>query len=380
MAADLNPFVFTRPLDPDQLIDRDEESRRLLDLAEGGHAVRLSAPRRYGKTSLLRRLGRDADLIGMTYVEVDFYGALSIEDVIVRMEEAYGQLRTPLRRVAIAAIATLRPRIRAGGGPVKLEARPAPAEQAGKLLSGLLDLPLALFERNGTRTLVAFDEFQALLAVGGGIDGLFRSRIQRHGEAAGYVFAGSHPGLMDQLFGERERPFFGQARALHLEPLPDADLADYVGKRFEDSGRDCAPTLEALLGLARGHPQRAMLLAHHLWEHTPAGEQATPERWQSALQAVFDEHGEALQATWDALSGREQAVLAALVLGPDSLFGKQTLSRFGISKGGAQHARDKLAHVGHIQRDGNGWQLVDPLLAEWIARLERPVNRGWGLF
>jgi uncharacterized protein len=376
--GELNPFVFTRPIDPDQMIDRDEESRKLLELAEGGHAIRLSAPRRYGKTSLLRRLGRDADQIGMTYVEVDFYGALSVEDVIVRMEEAYGRLRSPLRRIAIAAIATLRPRIRAGGGPVKLEARPGPSEQASKLLTGLLDLPLTLFERNGTRTVVAFDEFQALLAVGGGVDGLFRSRIQRHGEAAGYVFAGSHPGLMDQLFGERERPFFGQARALRLDPLPDGDLADYVGTRFEQGRRDVGPTLEALLRLARGHPQRAMLLAHHLWEHTPAGEAATPERWQSALRSVFEEHGEALQATWDALGGGEQAVLAALALSPNSLFSRQTLSRFGLSKGGAQHAREKLAHMGHIQKDENEWQLVDPLLAEWIADLERPDGRGSG--
>lgn len=71
--SELNPFVFTQPVAPDDLIDRDEESERLLTLAEGGHAVRLSAPRRYGKTSLLRRIGRDAEKIGMNYVEVDFY-------------------------------------------------------------------------------------------------------------------------------------------------------------------------------------------------------------------------------------------------------------------------------------------------------------------
>lgn len=380
MPSELNPFVFTRPVDPDQLIDREEESRRLLDLAEGGHVVRLSAPRRYGKTSLLRRLGRDAELIGMTYVEVDFYGVISREDVIARMEDAYGQLRTPLRRIAIAAMAALRPRLRAGAGPLAVEARPGPPDQASKALAGLLDLPLTLFERSGTRTLVAFDEFQALLGVGGGIDGLFRSHIQRHGDAAGYVFAGSHPGLMEQLFGERERPFFGQARTLRLDPLPDQALAEHIGARFEESRRDASPTLEALLRLARGHPQRAMLLAHHLWEHTPAGEQATPERWQSALQAVFDEHGEGLQATWDALGNRERAVLAALSIGSDTLFNKNTLARFGLSKGGAQHARDKLAHVGHIQTLGDQWEVVDPLLAEWIARLELPTERGWGLF
>jgi uncharacterized protein len=379
MPSELNPFVFTRPVDPEQLIDREEESRRLLDLAEGGHVVRLSAPRRYGKTSLLRRLGRDADSIGMNYVEVDFYGVLSVDDVIVRMEDAYGRLRTPLKRIAIATMSTLRPRLRVGAGPLGVEARLGASDHAGKVLTGLLDLPLTLFERTGARTLVAFDEFQALLGVGRGIDGLFRSRIQRQGDAASYVFAGSHPGLMAQLFGERERPFFGQARTLRLDPLPDSAMAEYIGARFEENGRDASPALEALMGQARGHPQRAMLLAHYLWEQTPAKGQAAPECWQSALQAVFDEHGEALQATWDALGNRERAVLAALAVGDDTLFNKNTLNRFGMSKGGAQHARNKLAHVGHIQTLGGQWQVVDPLLAEWIARLERPAERGRGL-
>jgi hypothetical protein len=368
--SELNPFIFSRPLAPEDLIDREGEAEKLLELAEGGHATRLSAPRRYGKTSLLRRLGRDAELAGMNYVEVDFYGALSAADVVARMEEAYARLRPPLRRIAVAAISALRPKLSLGGGPLRLEAGPVAPERTSKALTALLDLPLTLFEREGSRTLVAYDEFQALLAVGGGIDGLFRSRIQRHGDAASYVFAGSHPGLMEQLFGEYERPFFGQARALRLEPLADADVAEFVGRRFEAGERDETPVLEALLDTARGHPQRAMLLAHHLWERTPRGESATPERWQEALESVFAELDEAMQATWDALGRNEQSVLSALAIGGESLFSERALVRFNVSKGGAQHARDKLAHVGHLQKVGGEWQLVDPLLGAWIGRLE----------
>lgn len=371
---DLNPFIFSRPLEPEGMIDRDEESEKLVELAEGGHASRLSAPRRYGKTSLLRRVGREAERIGFNYVEVDFYGVLSQADVSLRLERGYGALRSAPRRAAEAAIRTLRPRLTLGGGPAKVEARPALAEEASRVLMGLLDLPLELFERTGTRTLVAFDEFQALLAVDPEIDGLFRSRIQRHGDAASYIFAGSHPGLMEQLFGSHERPFFGQARALLMEPLGDSDLADYIGERFEAGGRDVAATLGSLLDLAKGHPQRAMLLAHQLWDKTPRGGVATPERWQLALDAVFAEYAEGLQATWDSLETKEQAVLAALAIGDDSLFAERTLSRFNLSKGGAQHARDALAHSGHIHRVGNRWQLVDPLLIEWIGRLEQGLQ------
>jgi hypothetical protein len=37
MAGQLNPFVYDDPLPPDELVDRDPETDRLLRLAEGGH-------------------------------------------------------------------------------------------------------------------------------------------------------------------------------------------------------------------------------------------------------------------------------------------------------------------------------------------------------
>jgi AAA+ ATPase superfamily predicted ATPase len=36
------------------MVDREREAERLLSLARAGHNSRVSAPRRYGKTSLLR--------------------------------------------------------------------------------------------------------------------------------------------------------------------------------------------------------------------------------------------------------------------------------------------------------------------------------------
>ena len=56
-------------------------------------------------------------------------------------------------------------------------------------------------------------------------------------------------------------------------------------------------------------------------------------------------------------------------MAPETLFAERTLSRFNLTKGGAQHARDKLAHMGHLRKVGGKWQAVDPLLSEWIARI-----------
>ena len=90
--TDVNPFVYSRPLAPDDIIDRDEETQQLLKNAVGGHYVRLYAPRKYGKTSLLRRVLRDAERQeGMIPILVDLYGVLSIADVAIRFERAYAR-------------------------------------------------------------------------------------------------------------------------------------------------------------------------------------------------------------------------------------------------------------------------------------------------
>jgi uncharacterized protein len=365
--------VYDRPVAPADLIDREPEAEQLLSLAEGGHNSRLSAPRRFGKTTLLRRVMADADAAGIATVYVDFFGVLSLDEVVVKIEEAYrASLQGALRRWLVETMRALRPSARLGVPGAGLELTPQPEADAVRLLERMLDLPRGIFERSGRRTLVVFDEFQALLRAGDRIDALIRGRTQHHTDEASYVFAGSHPGLMAELFGARERPLFGQARPLHLGPLEDADLAVYIGARFEGGGREVAAMLEPLLDLARGHPQRAMLLAHHLWEQTPPGATADPRAWSAALASVSGELEEAFERAWRGFSQGQQRVLAAIAWGQEPLYGGATRARFKLTKGAAQRGLDRLIDLGEVARNGRRLQLVDPLFEAWIARGRRP--------
>src|ERR1700761_8032198 len=97
-ARDLNPFRFSGPLGSEDMIDRDPESEDLLALAEGGHSFRLVGPRRYGKTTLLRRVLEAAERQGMAGVLVDMQDVLSIAEIVVRIERGYQRLKGPVRR------------------------------------------------------------------------------------------------------------------------------------------------------------------------------------------------------------------------------------------------------------------------------------------
>jgi predicted AAA+ superfamily ATPase len=93
-----NPFHFSGPLPPEEMIDRDPEAEDLFNLARGGHSFRLVGPRRYGKTTLLRRVLEAAEQDGAATVLVDLQDVLSIAEIVVRIERAYERLKAPLRR------------------------------------------------------------------------------------------------------------------------------------------------------------------------------------------------------------------------------------------------------------------------------------------
>src|SRR5271165_6459734 len=89
----LNPFRFSGPLPPELMIDRDHEADDLLALAAGGHSFRLVGPRRYGKTTLLRRVLDSAGRDGRATVLVDLQDVLSIAEIVVRIERGYDRLK-----------------------------------------------------------------------------------------------------------------------------------------------------------------------------------------------------------------------------------------------------------------------------------------------
>ena len=371
MIVDVNPFVYSHPLAPDDVIDRDDETRQILTNAVGGHFTRLYAPRKYGKTSLLRRALRDADEHeGMTPILVDVYGVLSIRDVAVRFERAYArQLKGKTRSRVEEFLQSTGLGLSLGALGISARLQLDPRVDPLPALHALLDLPLRLEEGGGYRGLIVLDEFQDIAKVKE-MDALLRSHIQFQGEVASYVFAGSEPGLMKQLFEQKEAPLYGSAVPLRLGRLRDDDLAAYVAERFRETKRGAGEALNPLLGSAKGHPQRAMLLAHRLWEEVERTKTATLDDWERAHAAALAELQPEFEAQWRGLDTSEQKTLRAIIAGEGSPYRVAVLGRLALTKPSAQKALHRLSARAEIEADeGRKQAIVDPLFAEWIAAL-----------
>jgi hypothetical protein len=232
---------------------------------------------------------------------------------------------------------------------------------------------LALPERLASekrRILVVFDEFQDLLTADDDFDGLLRSHVQHHAGIASYCYAGSQASLLRALFEDRRRPLFGQAREVALTPIPEEAIADWVQARFEAAGKTVpVASARALAAGAHGHPQRAAMVAHFLWNRPRLDEEGVRAAEAEALGAASGE----LEQLWSALTRAQRQVLGAVAEGETKLLSAVSLESMGLGKSTAQQARDLLEAEGHIRIDSSGPSLADPFLARWLSRpIQRP--------
>lgn len=362
---DLNPFRFSGPLVPEDMIDRDPEAEDLLALAEGGHSFRLVGPRRYGKTTLLRRVLEGAEQAGMATVLVDLQDVLSVAEIVVRLERGYQRLKGPIRRRVEDLFRSWNIGLSLGGGGFTATLQRNPQVNVEAVLLRLLELPSALFERDGTTSLIAFDEIQDVLSVTGA-DGKLRSVIQHQTDAATYAFAGSAPGVMQQLFADPKRPLLDQAVPRNLAPLPLDDVADYVSARFRTSRRDVGPALAPFLEFTRGHPQRSMMLAHYLWQRTPPGATADEGTWVAALDQAAVDSAPLMRAIWRALATNERRVARALAVVSTPLYSQDTANAVGIKRESIRKALERLIADADVIDESGRPRLTDPIFELWL--------------
>ena len=364
-ARDVNPFRFSGPLAPEEMIDRDNEADDLLALANGRHSFRLVGPRRYGKTTLLRRVLESAEREQMATVLVDLQDVLSIAEIVVRIERGYERLKGPIRRRVENVLRSWNIGLSLGGGGFTATLQRNPNVDAESVLLRLLELPESLFERDGTTSLIAFDEIQDVLAVTGA-DGKIRSVIQHQADAATYAFAGSAPGVMQQLFADPKRPLLDQAVPRNLDPLPLDEVGDYVAGRFGKTGRDPGPALPPLLEFTRGHPQRSMMFAHYLWERTPRKVTADEGTWLSALDDAARDSAPLMRAIWRALTNNERRVARALAVTTTPLYSEETAAAVGIKRTSIRKALESLVANADVIYQGDRPRLTDPMFEFWL--------------
>ncbi len=358
---EVSPFPYQGPLEAHQVKGRDD---LIADLTERLTARRVSAlfgPRRFGKTSVLVRVADDVAKAGASVIWVDLYEVASTADVALRFDTALSGAIGPVgsRLSSIAATLDLNLGLLKLGFARRRDERPDPLATLHLLLDALVTAALQY------PTVIMFDEFPGITRVDG-IAGLLRTKVQHHFQEIGIVFAGSQPSLMRTMFTDKAMPFYAQADLVSVGPFTVTAVDEIIVAGFRATGRDPGNLGGAVYAYAGGHPYRTIQAADAAWRAAEPGVPYTSRVWEDAIAAMRNGTDIANETVYSSFTPSER-VLIRIVAGRHALFGAAA-ETLGVSNSSVQQARQTLVESGDLATTGSGYELVDPVLADWVRR------------
>jgi len=381
-----NPFVYGEVVPAAAFVNRVAELDRLVRDLSAAQKVFLISPRRYGKSSLIRRAlatmtRRGALTVDVTVSSFSSYLAFleGYARALVTTETTWDRARVWLRAAIRSARAEVRPALHAaetpgapGGFAVSFPGVRSERD-VSRLAQEVFALPARLADTRRRTVIVALDEFQAIGGFNGGsVEHALRAAVQ-HQRDVGYVFAGSEPSLMERMLTPR-RPFYKAGPVMRLERIPADEFAVFIDDRFARTGLRPEPGLgAAIVELAGNLPYDVQRLAHETWDEVRRRRRqrrVTLEDLHLTLTRLLTEQQMLFDTVWQRLTLAQRAVLRAVVLEE----GRELLSadaRTRYRLGGpstVQAALGALVRDDIIARDGSRYIVVDSLLREWVAR------------
>jgi uncharacterized protein len=376
-----NPFVYGEVVPAAAFVDRVVELDRLVGDLAAAQKIFLISPRRYGKSSLVRRalatmVRRGALTVEVTVSSFSSYVAFleGYARALVAADTQGGRARTWLREVIRSARADVRytPDSSPFGGLTVSFPTARSEREISRLAEEVFALPARLAEAHGRKVVVALDEFQAIGGFNGGsVEHAMRAAVQ-HQREVGYVFAGSEPSLMERMLGPK-RPFYKAGPVMRLEKIPAEEFAAFIDQRFARSGIRAEPGLgAAVVELAGNLPYDVQRLAHETWDEVRGASRrrATLDDLHQALKRLLAEHQMMFEALWQRLTLAQRAALRAVVVEEGrELLSADVRSRHRLAGPSTmQAALAALVRDDIVNREGSRYVVVDSLLREWVER------------
>ncbi len=376
MKANANPFRYGSAVFGDQYYDRTAVGESLYRTIAGGTSnVVLYAPRRYGKTSLVKNIIGRWSAEGFTCLYFDMMKIDSLE----RFCEKYAAAVYAAERGAAKVVRTvgtflsrLRPRftVEDDGSP-GIELDFSGRRFTASDLEDVLDLPEKV-AREKRRFIVVFDEFQEIAGLSQSVpmEGVFRGCIKHH-ESVRYVFLGSKTHLLKRMFSEHSRPFYNSAKILHLDKPPEDESRRFVAERFLSAGVEIdADGVGRVLSLSQNIPYFIQALSSEIFEVVMArgGKRVRSEDIVQAAESITDMKREQYEIVVGELSGAQRSVLAALAACPAKRFDEAYRRKYGIGPSSTVHgALEKLVDKGHVEKTACGYFVGDPFFARYLT-------------
>lgn len=367
-------FVFGKTVSGDAFTDREKETEKLVANFKYGINTFIVSPRRWGKTSLVKKAKVLAEGPKLKIVYVDVQHCHSREEFCERfasavltqtagkMDEWVENARSFLSRFSIGLNASPDPT-----GELSLRLNMLPKERS---MEELLQLPERIAQKKGVRVVVCIDEFQQ---IGNYPDSLrFQAELRsvwQHHQQASYCLFGSRKHLMESLFDDTSKPFYKFGDIIYLQRIPLEYWVKYITSKFKQEGKSITrKQSEWIVNQVDGNSSYVQQLAWYVFLRTAkkVGETILRE----AFDELVDQCADVFEAKTEGLTAYQMNYLRAVADGVnDGLSSSQTISNYNLgSSANVAIIMKSLLEKDLIQKIDKKIFLTDPIMGHWIKR------------
>ena len=370
-----NPYSYGGPVSGPHFIGRDAEVADLVSRMVSGISVVVTAPRRYGKTSLIDRATELVREDRCAVISVNLMHCPGLDTFASRLVTgAYategGRVRRArqglpelVRRLRVQPALTLdgtgKPRFTFGG----LAERDAIVvlDDVYAILSSLA---------NERPAVLILDEFQAVRELGGGLASALKALGDQHPKVS-LIVAGSRQHLMDALVLSRGAPLYNMAERLALGPIDERVMVRYLVERARHGAKEMTEAAaERICELAGPVPYDIQRLAYEVFDR--AGDRIASSDADDGMSGVIRREDPNFTDGFSRMSIRHRRVLVGIAV--RHRVEQPYTAEFAKDVGyagppGVRRAIEALSADETLSERQGALVVADPFFAEWLRRL-----------
>lgn len=369
-----NPFVFGKAAEGVHFTDRKQDALRLsANLSHGINTVLIS-PRRWGKTSLVKKVIEDVSSDEIKVVFIDIFHCKSAYDFLRTFATAV--IKQTSSRMdewisyAKGFLSNISPKFSFGTDPMNDFSLSFEWNESADTEEAILALPERICEKKHIRMVICLDEFQQIAEFPDSLT--FQKKLRsvwQHQQAVNYCMFGSKRHLMEKIFNDKSMPFYKFGDMMFLQKIPASEWIPFISGKFEETGKHIREEqAERICIYTENLSSYVQHLSWIVWYIS--GAEVTDQNIEDALDDLLEQNKVFFQREVEQLTEYQFNFLRAMADGITTGLGRQeVLKEYRLeSTSHIQSIKKALIKKGLIYEEGDSLVFDDPLFKRWILR------------
>lgn len=369
------PFIYGKLATGKSFTDRENELKLLKQNFQAGTNTILISPRRWGKSSLVKKATDEIISAESTtkIVQLDMFNIRTEEEFYKSLSEKVLQAVSSKTDDLIANVKDFMkqwiPKITFSPDAQQDISFGLNWQEIKKQPDELLDLAENIATEKGLKIVICIDEFQNISYFDDPLafQKNLRSHWQRH-QNASYCLYGSKRHMLMDVFTSPSMPFYKFGSLIFLEKIPSHYWVDYISKQFKATGKKISKKQSSgIASLAQNHPYYVQQLAQLCWLRT--NKTATDQVIAESLDSLVLQLSLLFQNITESLSTTQVNFLKALLEGNKMLSSKKVLDKYKLgTSANVNRIKSALINKEIIDVQGSVTEMLDPIFEMWLKQ------------